>query len=270
MAQGGRGTGRRLAIVACSTASDGTFAASSAWKQYGREEAASVAHECLARGVIRYGDIGFLSEGRYQLHGAERDALNTIQRLGGWYILGMSREQGIMLSPASAARDFVAPQSFYVGPLGAWTASRLHSCRVSRPDYTEGGNGPARLGSAISPVAMLLYDAIPYMTRRHGTFSADREMCLLQLENAVEDAAMLGALERRGGRGGMYVAMDKSGGLYAAPADGPMAGGQAAAVAVDSEEMRVDGSDAEFAAAVGEAARSAYDMMRPAYDGIKQ
>ena len=271
VAQGGRGTWRRLATIACSTASDGTFASSLAWGRHGKEEAAAIAYDCLARGVIRYGDIGFLSEGRHQLRGAERDALNTIQRLGGWYILGMSREQGIMLAPASAARDFVAPQSFYVGPLGAWTMSRLHSCRVSRPDYTEGGARPARreAGAAISPVAMLLYDAIPYRTRRHGTFSADREMCLLQLENAVEDAAVLGTLKRMGGRHKMHVAMDRLGRLYAAPADGSMEGRPAAAVEVDTDGMRVDGGDAEFAAAVREAARSAYDTMLPAYNGIK-
>lgn len=302
VAQGGHGARRRLAIVACSTISGGMFVSPSAWKRHGRDEAAAIAHECLTRGVIRYGDLEFLSEGRYQLCGAERDARNTIQRLGGWYVLGMGRGQEIMLAPASAARDFVAPQSFYVGPLGAWTVSRLHSCRVSNPDYTEAagdppasgtggregvpgrhagaaaerrrrqgedGGGPRPRRAAISPAAMLLYDAIAYMTRRHGTFSADPKRCLLQLENAVEDAAMLGALVRRGGRHRMYVAMDGSGRLYAAPADSLVVGSLAESVPVDPDEVRAGGSDAEFAASVRAAARGAYDRMLPAYGRIK-
>lgn len=98
----------------------------------GIDEAAAVVSDCLARGIMGYGDLGPTSEGRSQPYRAISGAEHTIRHLGGWYVLGRARgEGGIMLAPASMSGAFVAPRSLYVGPLGAWTVSRVHSCRFA-------------------------------------------------------------------------------------------------------------------------------------------
>ena len=111
-----------------------------------------------------------------------------------------------------------------------------------------------------------LYMAMGYRTVEHGLLGSDTEMCLLQLENAIEDAAALGAC-RRGEEfavsvsslWGVQVSEVAPGTSASAGSGGVIAGPQGGVlVAADPEEMRYGGSDAEFAGAVRHAARIAY------------
>lgn len=306
----GRGRGadgaERLSLVACTAGPGGGFHRSGTWGMRGIDEAAAVASDCLARGIMGYGSLGFLSEGRIQLRGAIADARHTIRHLGGWYVLGMARgDAGLMLAPASMAGRFVAPRSLYVGPLGAWTVSRIHSCRfplrarfragarpharpgkgqrpaAGAPGAPEGGGragagaaSPAHGGSggaagqALPDLGIMyrLYMANGYGTVEHGRLDSDAGVRLLQLENAIEDAATLGAdvcgrYAVRLDCGGRIKVVEvpighapagaESGSVIDAPYDGML-------VVVDQEELRHGGPDAEFAGAVRGAARRAH------------
>lgn len=299
------GGAERLSLVACTAGPGGGFHRSGTWGMRGIDGAAAVASDCLARGIMGYGSLGFLSEGRIQLRGAIADARHTIRHLGGWYILGMARgDAGLMLAPASMAGRFVAPRSLYVGPLGAWTVSRIHSCRfpmrarfgagarprarpgrgqrpaagapgaprkggaVGRPAVpAQGGSGGAA-GQALPNLGIMhrLYIANGYGTVEHGRLESDAGVRLLQLENAIEDAATLGAYvcgryAVRLDCGGMIKVIEvpighapagaESGSVIDAPYDGLL-------VVVDPEELRHGGPDAEFAGAVRNAARRAH------------
>jgi len=319
----GRGTGDRLSLVACTAGAGGEFTGRGRmWGTRDIGKAARAVSDCLARGMIWYGSLEFLSAGRAQLRGAALDAQHVIRHVGGWYVLGRTLgDEGIMLAPASMSGRFVAPQSLYVGPLGAWTVSRIHPCRLPmRPSLgaaalptagapgapgenggkavgaagrapgsgkraREGGRGsggsgsPARpapgrrggtAGHALPALAIMyrLYMAMGYRTVEHGRLGPDTGMCLLQLENAIEDAAALGAC-RPGEE--FAAAVDSLGGVRirgvapgmsaGAGAGGVIAGPQGdVLVAAGPEEMRYGGSDAEFAGAVRDAARRAYGV----------
>ena len=317
----GASAGDRLSLVACTAGAGGGFVGrGQMWSTRDIGKAARAVSDCLARGMIAYGSLEFLSGGRAQLRGAALDAQHVIRHLGGWYVLGKTLGYGgIMLAPASMSGRFVAPQSLYVGPLGAWTVSRIHPCRYpmrpslgaaarpaagapgvpgknggkvggaagrapgsgkrAREGGRNGGGSPARpppgqgggtAGHALPAAAIMyrLYMAMGYRTVEHGRLGPDTGMCLLQLENAIEDAAALGAC-RRGeefaalvdGFGGVQIMEVAPGTSADAGPGGVIAGPQGdMLVAAGPEELRYGGSDAEFADAVRDAARRAYGV----------
>lgn len=267
--------------IACSATPKGQFIMFESMALLGIEETLGMVHDYLTRGVLRYGAIDSNVD-ELRLRQTLCDAARTVWRIGGWYVLGATTDRRIMLAPDSEAHGFVAPQSVYVGPLGVWTVSRLHPCRISNPDYTKfdikpirglllrremdaaaaGGRRPDE-GSVVW-AAPALNESIKHRMRWYGGLGASRRMRLLQLENAIEDAAMLGA-DEGGGGGAMAVSMDGTGRVYASEAGGGGVEDPAVSIEVDPEGLRAGGRNAEFAAAVRKEARAVHDRFLTAH-----
>ncbi len=82
----GAGAGDRLSLVACTAGPGGGFMGrGSMWGTRDIGKAARAVSDCLARGMIGYGSLEFLSAGRAQLRRAALDAQHVIQHVGGWY-----------------------------------------------------------------------------------------------------------------------------------------------------------------------------------------
>lgn len=260
--------------IACSATPQGQFIMAESMTLLGIEETADRVHDYLARGVLRYGPIGKNIDA-IRLRHILSDAARTVWRIGGWYVVGATTERRVMLAPDSEAHGFVAPQSVYVGPLGVWTVSRLHPCRISNPDYTKfdikpirglllrhemdaaAAGGPRPDEKSVVMASPALHGSIKLRTKWYGRLGASRRMRLLQLENAIEDAAMLGA--DGGGGGAMAVSLDGTGRVCASEREGGGVDDPAVSIEVDPEGLRVGGRNAEFAAAVRKEARAVHD-----------
>lgn len=269
--------------IACTATPKGQFLMTESMALLGIEETADRVHDYLARGVQRYGPID-KNITEIRLRHILSDAARTVWRIGGWYVIGATTERRVMLAPDSEAHGFVAPQSAYVGPLGVWTVSRLHPCRISNPDYTKfdikqirglllrremdaaaaGGRRPDE--KSVLLAAPALHESIKLRIKWYGRLGASRRMRLLQLENAIEDAAMLGA--DGGGGGAMAVSMDGTGRVYASERGGGGVEYPAVSIEVDPEGLRVGGRNAEFAAAVRKEARAVHDKFQAEHERL--
>ena len=102
--------GRDLHIFGCAVDTDGAYYDNVEYKTYTLEEAVSRTYDFLDRGILEYGPLRFLSEGRMQLDYALNDARGTVEMRGMHFILGYTRN-GITLAPQSEESRFCAPLS---------------------------------------------------------------------------------------------------------------------------------------------------------------
>ena len=171
---------RDLHIFCCAADTDGVYYGSDEYGEYTLEQAVSKTYDFLVKGILEYGGLGFLSEGRMQLDEALDDARRMVEMRGRHFILGYTRN-GIVLAPQSEASRFCAPLSCVVARTGYWSLSSIHSCRLAR----KGGGG----------VRNTLYFAMTG-SKSYGGFAANRGECAIRLENALEDAAALSAFRK--------------------------------------------------------------------------
>ena len=168
---------RDLHIFGCAADTDGAYYDNVGYKTYTLEEAVSRTYDFLVNGILEYGPLRFLSEGRVQLTYAMNDARRMVGMRGVHFILGYTGN-GITLAPQSEESRFCAPLSCVVARHGFWTLSSLHSCK---------------LGSAWP--MHVLYIAI-MGGKSYGRFAAHRGECAIRLENALEDAVRLSAFRK--------------------------------------------------------------------------
>ena len=171
---------RDLHIFGCAADTDGAYYDNVRYKTYTLEEAVSRTYDFLDRGILEYGPLRFLSEGRVQLTYAMNDARRMVGMRGVHFILGYTGN-GITLAPQSEESRFCAPLSCVVARTGYWSLSSIHSCRLDRVwDLS---------------VRDMLYIAMTG-SKSYGGFAANRGECVIRLENALEDAAGLSAFRK--------------------------------------------------------------------------
>lgn len=173
--------------------SGGEFWDNAEYHRYTIDEMVPRAHSCLVNGIIGYGHLGFLSEGRMQLARVLNDAKKMAERHSRPFIAGQSKEGGIMIAPLSEGSRFFAPLSCVVARSGFWTVSDMHSDRILPPHScivtTTETDSLARLDNT-GPLFML-YEGIAYGRKHYGGFKAGRDSRVLDLESALEDAARM-------------------------------------------------------------------------------
>lgn len=138
--------------------------------------------DCLTRGIIKYGSLEFLSEGRYQLARALSDAQKMQAKYSRPFVLGMTEEE-ISVAPLSDRYRFVDPLLVIVTKHGEWSVSDTHYRRLGR-------------SSSYANAVDRLYLGMAYGHIDYGRFRQGQD-CMVRLENAFEDAAKLAAYSER-------------------------------------------------------------------------
>lgn len=151
-----------------------------AYKTYTVNEMTPRLYDCLAYGIVTYGDLGFLSEGRAQLSAALSDARHMVKKFDAPFLLGQTKDRIIKLAPLSEKREFIDPLTCVVGRQGHWSVSDVHSCNLKR----QFGTDPVRM----------LYMSMAYGEKEYGEFETVYGMCAVGLESAVEDATKLASV----------------------------------------------------------------------------
>ena len=235
-----------LFIFGCAVDTDGAYYDNVEYKMYTLEEAVSRTYDFLVNGILEYGPLRFLSEGRMQLDYALNDARGTVEMRGMHFILGYTRN-GITLAPQSEESRFCAPLSCVVARHGFWTLSSLHSCK---------------LDSTRPPPMHVLYNAMTG-SKSYGRFAAHRGECAIRLENALEDAVRLSAFRKvtcevgLTADGTIEMHAEQSLGGYDHVASLRILPGQFP----DSREL--------LPGRIRSAAREAYDSLMPEYENIR-
>ncbi len=145
-----------------------------AFSGYTIDEMVPRAYDCLTKGIIEYGGLGFLSEGRIQLSGAFSDAKKLAMKHNKPFILGYGKG-GIAIAPLSEKSRFVESLSCIVTKNGTWSISDIH---CTRHEFYDGDFQYAILGE-----------------KKYGRFESDYNSCVIKLENAFEDAAKMSQIE---------------------------------------------------------------------------
>ena len=237
--------GRDLHIFGCAVDTDGAYYDNVEYKTYTLEEAVSRTYDFLVNGILEYGPLQFLSEGRMQLDYALNDARWTVGMRGMHFILGYTRN-GITLAPQSEESRFCAPLSCVVARHGFWTLSSLHSCKLD----------------SAWPMSVL-YFAMKSGRKSYGRFAAHRGECAIRLENALEDAVRLSAFRKvpcevgLTADGTIEMHAEQSLGGYDHVASLRILPGQFP----DSPRLLPD--------RIRSAARDAYDSLMPEYENIR-
>ena len=79
--------------------------------------------------IIEYGHPGFLSEGRFQLGCAIRDAKRLAKEHSAPFIIGFARQREITVAPISEKARFIDPLAFIITRHGSWGTSDMHPLR---------------------------------------------------------------------------------------------------------------------------------------------
>ncbi len=168
-----------------------------AYARYTIHEMIAKVQDALIHGIIDYGEIGFLSEGRFQLVGVLEDAKKMSEMYQTPYIVGMSKKRGIMIAPASEKSQFVAPLSCIISKSGFWNISSTcsymvghYQCIIDAPDVYK----RSEQGGVTNPMYML-YEAIAYRTKQYGKFQ--HETGRTRLVQAFEDAATISEYDQK-------------------------------------------------------------------------
>ncbi len=105
-----------------------------AYHNYTIDEMTPRAYDCLVNGIVKYGGLRFLSEGRFQLRKVLGDATKMVKKHNKPFIMGLSKEHGIMISPMSEKSKFLAPLSYVITKSGFWSVSDMHSDQSNPPE----------------------------------------------------------------------------------------------------------------------------------------
>ncbi len=149
-------------------------------------------HDLFIHGVVRYGTLRFLSEGRRQLVDAFNDARRQMARYDRLFILGENRDGEIMIAPLDREHKFVSPLACVIGKNGAWRLSDICSDRCPS-DHGVYGKDPYY--PWLYDMIYELYMGMAYGQKSYGEFAAD-DACVTNLERAFEDAAKLAAFRK--------------------------------------------------------------------------
>ena len=178
---------------------EGEFWDNVGWARYTVDEMIPRMHDFLANGIIKYGHLRFISEGRLQLTGALKDARKMVKKRGRPFILGLSKKHGIMTAPMSEKSEFFAPLSCVITKSNCWSVSDMHSDVIPEPRDLRGGESPMRV----------LYNGIAYGVKQYGWYESSQDRCISNLERAFEDAVNMPRCENPNcvGRRGRKIIM---------------------------------------------------------------
>ncbi len=161
-----------------------------AYVRYTIDEILPRVHDVFAHGVVRYGGLRPMSEGRLQLADALNDARRQMAKYDKLFILGMNRDREIMIAPLDRESEFVSPLACVIGKNGAWRLSDICSDRCPYVEYNHGYS--ASYSAWNNDMRRDLYVGMGYREKNYGKFNADGT-CMAKLERAFEDAAKLAA-----------------------------------------------------------------------------
>ena len=139
---------------------------------YAFDEAVQMAHGCLARRIITYRSMGFLSESSIQLEHLSADARAMASMYGVPFVMGLTVKKRLMIAPVSRGYRFFDAVSCIVSESGIWTISEVCSHNIPH-------------------ASSWMYPPRAYL-RRYGSIAADRTASMTYLQNALEDAEKLG------------------------------------------------------------------------------
>ena len=175
-----------------------------AYRRYTINEMIPRVRDSLVNGIIEYGGIKFLSEGRHQLSGVLDDAKKMSEMYNKPFIAGLSKKRGIMIAPASEKSQFVTPLSCVITKSGFWNISSMCSHRVVHLGYIidikDVYEKSERYG--VTDAMYELYYGIAYGRKKYGAFQHKYEIDMIHLVQAFEDAVKL--LEWEGERDGQF------------------------------------------------------------------
>ncbi len=160
------------------------------YKHYTIDEMVPRVYDCLVNGIIEWGNLGFLSEGRMQLSLAIDDVVKLVEKHNVPFIIGKLERGGIMIAPVSKRSEFIAPRSGIATKSDFWSISDLHSSKL----WTYSSKFAPKESRWDDPfytkeVMIMLYLGIAYGQKEYGQFQP--ESGIVQLEHAFEDAAKL-------------------------------------------------------------------------------
>ncbi len=169
-----------------------------AYRCYTINEIIPKMHNSLVNGIIEYGNLRFISEGRNQLHEVLNDARKMSEMYNKPFIAGLSKKRGIMIAPVSEKSQFIAPLSCVISKSCFWNISSMCSHRIGCR------------GSIIGTDPMLmLYNGIAYGRKEYGLFQHKSEIGMIQIVQAFEDAAIILECSRRKSK--LYVSLTNRG-----------------------------------------------------------
>ena len=248
----------KVHIFACGVSPDARFWGNVEFQDYGIDDALPRMYDCLVRGIIEYGHLRFLSEGRIQLAGALSDAKKLVKKHSAPFIIGLAKQKGgIMVAPISEREKFVDPLAGIVTAHGSWSVSDVHSHRIGAPRSIWGTPEDIEIfqGHDDSGLVFKLYDGIAYGKIQCGRCKAGSQRCVTVLESAIEDGAKMA--QERGNECSRIVLADGAISVYC-----PRDSSDADTKSLDFLEVKprdfLDG-DALLRDSVSDAARAAYE-----------
>ena len=134
-----------------------------AYHEYSMDDMIPKVRDVLTKGMVEYGSLRFLSEGRMQLGGVVSCAGNLVELHGCPFIVGLTAK-GIMVAPLSERNRFLDVASCVVTKNGAWSMSDKlpeggpHLKNRNTPLVTN--NTPARYYVKINSPVMHIYNSI--------------------------------------------------------------------------------------------------------------
>ncbi len=161
-----------------------------AYIHYTIDEMVPRIYDCMVNGIIEFGSLRFLSEGRLQLDYAFSTTQQLVARHSKPFILGYTKK-GIGIAPMSEKSQFIDPLSYIVTKHGIWSISDIHCIRVA---------------------AVNLYEPLGYGNKRYDRYFKQDCNLVIKLENAFEDAVKMPT--RRDPR---YVVLDQHGNVSLEP-----------------------------------------------------
>lgn len=191
----------KVHIFACGVSPDARFWDNVEFRYYEIDDALPRVYDCLMHGIIEYGYLRFLSEGRIQLAEALRDARKLAEKHSAPFIIGLAKQKGgIMVAPMFERERFVDPLAGIVTAHGSWSVSDVYSHRIGAPRLIWGTPEDIEIFQKHddSGLVFKLYDGIAYGKIQCGRFEAGNQRCIPVLESAIEDGAKM-AQERGNG-----------------------------------------------------------------------
>ncbi len=180
-----------LYLEACGVDGDEFFDQTD-FAKYTIDEIMPRVHDLLTHGVVRYGPVRFLSDGRRQMGYAFNAARRQMTRHDRLFILGENRDREIMIAPLDWESEFVSPLACVIGKNGAWRISDIRSDRCP-PKY--GGCDKDPYSTWLHDMIYELYVSTSFREKSYGEFAADG-FCVANFELAFEDAAKLAAFHK--------------------------------------------------------------------------
>ena len=138
--------------------------------QYTIDEMIPRIYDYMVNGIIEFGSLRFLSEGRIQLGDAFSTTQQLVARHSKPFILGYHAKKRICIAPTSEKSRFIDPLSYIVTKHGIWSVSDIHCTRV---------------------VAVNLYEPLAYGNKRYDHYLKQDCNLVIKLENAFEDAVKM-------------------------------------------------------------------------------